>query len=210
MHAELTDGTIIELTQDCACLSHTGPHWLHMDELTREKNREALDRTSKMSAQDIDAVQAIQCRALFDHFAKVEIIRLDTKLREMTSRGIKRIIRPGQPLETTPDEPAEGPKPPSPQAPESPETPYQRRADGRPLYFSTDRAWQPIDQYALDAYGLIPEAKDGLFQDGRIGKDWWATPSRIIGWSRSTAFNCWSALVEFPDGHQVWTYPKTY
>lgn len=211
MHAESTNGTIIELTQDCACLTHTGPHWLHMDEFTQAKNRETLTRANEMAAQRLDAAQAIQCRALLDHFAKVEVLRLDDKTREMARRGIRRIIRPGQPLETTPDTEATEPEQPTkPQEPESPEAPYQRRDDGRPLYFSAKHTWQPVDQCALDAYGLIPEAKDGLFQDGRAGKDWWTVPSRVIGWSHSGTFNRWTAFVEFPDGYKVWTWPKTY
>lgn len=211
MHAELTNGTIIELVQDCQCLTHTGPHWLHMDEFTQAKNREMLARATSVSEQKLNATRAIQVHALLDHLARVEIVRLDGKFREITRRGIKRIIRPSQPREATPGiETAEPERPGRLQEPETPEAPYQRRADGHPLYYSADGTWEPMAQYALDHYGLIPEAKDGLFQDGRPDFDWWAKPSRVAGWAHSATFNRWTALVEFPNGHNVWTWPKTF
>lgn len=31
------------MNNDCGCIGHEGPHWLHMDKLWREMNRKLLD-----------------------------------------------------------------------------------------------------------------------------------------------------------------------
>ena len=73
--AKLVDGTIIELVKDCECVHHTGPHWLHLDDLDKRRARELLDQ---------GCTQA--------HII-VELERLDRKLFEMESRGIEEILR---------------------------------------------------------------------------------------------------------------------
>lgn len=78
---------------------------------------------------------------------------------------------------------------------------YQRTPTGYPV---------PGDQATVDAYGLIPEAIDGLFQDMRPGRATWERPKRIIHWQHSATFNRWSALVEFEDGYQTYTWPKLF
>lgn len=75
--AKLTDGTIIELVKDCECIHHSGPHWLHLDDLDKRRAKEFLDR---------GCVEA--CITL-------ELERLDRKLFELESRGIEKIIREG-------------------------------------------------------------------------------------------------------------------
>ena len=74
MKAELKNGEIIDLEKDCGCITHDGPHWLHMADMEKELN--APLRTSSPYA-----------------FASQEKYRLASKLREMESRGIVRIIR---------------------------------------------------------------------------------------------------------------------
>ena len=74
MKAELLTGEIVELPKDCGCVIHEGPHWLHMDDVRHDLNRRLLD-TSPMG------------------FAIEEQARLGDKLHEMTTRGIKRLIK---------------------------------------------------------------------------------------------------------------------
>ncbi len=74
MKAKLTDGTIIGLAKDCECITHSGPHWLHMDTLDKEQATEMLERGN---------VQG--------HIS-LELARLDRKLDEMISRGPEEIV----------------------------------------------------------------------------------------------------------------------
>ena len=41
--ARLTTGEIIELPKDCECITHEGPHWLHLDRIDRQRAAEALE-----------------------------------------------------------------------------------------------------------------------------------------------------------------------
>lgn len=38
--------------QDCGCLTHTGPHWKHMDRLDRERNQAMLERAQNTKGWD--------------------------------------------------------------------------------------------------------------------------------------------------------------
>ena len=33
----LTDGSIVRAEKDCSCVTHDGPHWLHMDDLDKKR-----------------------------------------------------------------------------------------------------------------------------------------------------------------------------
>lgn len=77
MRAELVDGSIVDLQKDCDCLTHDGPHWLHMDRVWHAMNRELLQP---------ETVQA------WDAFVKEDLARLQFKGREMERQGIKRLI----------------------------------------------------------------------------------------------------------------------
>lgn len=80
MKARLTDGTVIELVKDCGCLTHEGPHWLHMDDMYRRLNQPLRDRAL---AGDLLAVSAL---------ATEEIARLREKRHQMESRRIVEIF----------------------------------------------------------------------------------------------------------------------
>ncbi len=43
MNARLTTGEVINLPKDCTCITHDGPHWLHMDALHKRMNDALLD-----------------------------------------------------------------------------------------------------------------------------------------------------------------------
>lgn len=74
---KLKDGSIIEAVKDCECLFHEGPHWLHMDEIWREKNRNILANGG------LSAVLA---------YPREEFRRLESKNREMDALGIVETI----------------------------------------------------------------------------------------------------------------------
>lgn len=78
MRAELTNGETIELTKDCECVTHDGPHWLHMDRLWHDRNMQLLD--GEWSQQKAIAL------------ATVELQRLLKKGSNMHRLNIKRII----------------------------------------------------------------------------------------------------------------------
>lgn len=69
----------------------------------------------------------------------------------------------------------------------------QRGADGYPV---------GADKLLRDAYGQIPEAE--LFQHPHMAPQ---KPTQLVGWDWSVTFGRWSALVEFADGWQGFTYP---
>ncbi len=73
--AKLTTGEIIELVKDCDCVTHNGPHWLHTNDLWKERNRKLLEADS-----------------YYGHINE-EIARLNDKEYELVSRGIEEIIR---------------------------------------------------------------------------------------------------------------------
>lgn len=78
MKAELINGTIVELAKDCECLTHEGPHWIHMDRLWYERNMTLLD--GEWSQQKAFAL------------ASQELLRLTDKSKTMERLTIKRLI----------------------------------------------------------------------------------------------------------------------
>ena len=73
MKAILTTGNTIELIKNCGCVTHDGPHWLHMDVLTHRMNSELLENGF--------------VNGLLDN----EMRRLDEKARNMARLNIDRI-----------------------------------------------------------------------------------------------------------------------
>ena len=92
MKAETTTGAIIDLVQDCECITHTGPHWLHDDAITRAANLELLDYAERLAATAQTMADANYIYAVGARFAEVEIVRLDAKRREMQRLGIVRLV----------------------------------------------------------------------------------------------------------------------
>lgn len=82
IYAELEDGSIVELEKDCGCLTHDGPHWLHMNDLDR-----------KLIARDHEASAGGLSESVFQHFIKAETERLAERASHMRSRSIVRIVR---------------------------------------------------------------------------------------------------------------------
>ena len=78
MKARLANGQIITLEKDCGCIIHEGPHWLHMDEVSRKLNYQILERGGQFAGIA---------------FAREERVRLQNKERNMTTRNIVEIIR---------------------------------------------------------------------------------------------------------------------
>jgi TusA-related sulfurtransferase len=75
MQAKLESGEVIELVKDCECCTHSGPHWLHMNDLWKHRNSELLQQGS-----------------LQGHIEE-ELRRLAEKEHELVSRGIVEILR---------------------------------------------------------------------------------------------------------------------
>lgn len=65
--------------QDCDCITHAGPHWLHMDRLDRERTRRMLDQLDPTSPQ---------APALAGYIAAHEAERLRSKRAHMERAGI--------------------------------------------------------------------------------------------------------------------------
>lgn len=86
MKAVRQDGHTIELEKDCNCVTHEGPHWLHADELWRQKNRKLLE-----IANDASIELMRRYSALSGH-ATEEEARLDEKARMMKRHGIAELI----------------------------------------------------------------------------------------------------------------------
>lgn len=74
MKFKLQNGQIMAAKKDCNCVTHNGPHWIHMDDLDKELNKPLL-KSNPLG------------------FAINEKARLDRKLREMNSRQIVEILR---------------------------------------------------------------------------------------------------------------------
>jgi hypothetical protein len=63
-------------TKDCACLTHDGPHWQHMDTLDRQWNHELLEQTMRYKEDRNFAMFTV---TLHCH-AQAELRRLAEKL----------------------------------------------------------------------------------------------------------------------------------
>jgi len=74
VRAELTDGRVVSLIKDCACITHEGPCWLHTDQLHRMEQRRHLDAGN------------------WRGWLAVEGLRLREKIWAMQSRGIVRLL----------------------------------------------------------------------------------------------------------------------
>lgn len=79
--AELNDGTEIELEKDCGCITHEGPHWLHMDRLTHSLNIGMLP-----TEESTEGIAVAHC------FIESEIRRLAKKNENFERLNIKRIF----------------------------------------------------------------------------------------------------------------------
>ena len=89
MHARLTDESVVELTKDCGCVTHEGPHWLHYDHLIWAQNRRLLTRLQAQAAAPTDVgTWAVLC----DAYVREEMARLREKRQEMEQRGIVELL----------------------------------------------------------------------------------------------------------------------
>ena len=79
---QLKDGSIVEAKQDCGCVIHTGPHWVHMDEFDKARNLRMLE-----------AMGGHEDPIARERFAQYELIRLRAKKYNFELRNISRIIR---------------------------------------------------------------------------------------------------------------------
>jgi hypothetical protein len=82
--ARLKDGSVVALVKDCGCLTHEGPHWLHMDALDRER-ADAMLPPRGLRAEDID-------RQTLMGFIAAEVARLGEKRYQMLARGIEQLL----------------------------------------------------------------------------------------------------------------------
>jgi hypothetical protein len=73
----MADGTVREAVKDCDCLTHDGPHWIHMDNYWRGRNEELL------ALRDGLAVRG---------FIAEDMARLEAKANMMKYLGIEKII----------------------------------------------------------------------------------------------------------------------
>lgn len=84
MRLRLTDGRIVpaDSLHDCGCITHSGPHWLHMDQMWKQANAELKARGTTLALMG---------------FIQEEQARLAEKLQQMTVNGVAEVL---------PDEPA--------------------------------------------------------------------------------------------------------
>lgn len=87
-YARLANGAIVELRKDCECMTHKGPHWLHMDYLDR------------LAAQKLfmDCRSSRTPAVCYDAYIREELTRVRAKRQEMTQQGIEELLweRPEQ------------------------------------------------------------------------------------------------------------------
>jgi hypothetical protein len=77
--------------QDCGCVTHTVPHWLHADALWRAANRRILDDLKAVAANAKTRTDYDRAIALRHAFATEDLARVREKLAAMRSRGIEQI-----------------------------------------------------------------------------------------------------------------------
>jgi len=77
MKAELENGTIVDLEKECGCITHEGPHWIHMDKMDRERNKKLLMIGGDLATRG---------------FLIEDLERVKQKRRNMELRKIRRLI----------------------------------------------------------------------------------------------------------------------
>lgn len=77
MKLRLTGGAVVVAVKDCECVTHEGPHWIHMDALWHERNRELLKKGSYLALLG---------------FTKEEAARLKQKQHDMASYHVSEIL----------------------------------------------------------------------------------------------------------------------
>lgn len=97
MRALLTNGEIVELAKDCNCITHEGPHWLHMSQIDKELNHKVLPRLqeteSRIQRGEADYQEAQWYGIALNQLAKAEARRLGELARHYERLGITRIFR---------------------------------------------------------------------------------------------------------------------
>lgn len=97
MRARLINGQIVELAQDCECVTHDGPHWLHMSQVDRLLNYKILPRIQEMEERlksgDADCHDAAWYEQAVVQLAQAERMRLGALRRKYESLGIVEIMR---------------------------------------------------------------------------------------------------------------------
>lgn len=71
--ARLISGEVVRLSKECDCLTHTGPHWQHVDQLWKESNRRLLELSPL-------------------GFAREESARLQELLHTFQTEGIAKLL----------------------------------------------------------------------------------------------------------------------
>lgn len=75
------------LERDCDCVTHTNPHWLHMNDFDWSANLNLLEKAvSMVASKHVDYIEAFMRR-----FCELEARRLQEKAHYMTLYGIERI-----------------------------------------------------------------------------------------------------------------------
>ncbi|MGE5584433.1 MAG: hypothetical protein ACM309_02685 [Bacillota bacterium] len=72
------------LAKECDCVTHDGPHWLHMDRLWHKKNRQLLQEANRL-AEHGERMGAV---LLMEAFCTQELARLQEKECQMRLRGL--------------------------------------------------------------------------------------------------------------------------
>jgi hypothetical protein len=78
LRAITKEAKVVELEQDCNCILHIGPHWIHMDNVDRRMNAKMAPRLENPDDAPL-AAEAI---------AREEMARLKLKGRNLNSQGL--------------------------------------------------------------------------------------------------------------------------
>ena len=97
VRALMDDGKIVDLVKECACLTHGGSHWLHVNQLRRQANIELLEIEARSYNPEKEWI-----RPPFLGYFVAERARLEELAYQMHKRGVKRFLDPvpGEPQAT--------------------------------------------------------------------------------------------------------------
>lgn len=77
--------------KDCRCVTHDGPHWLHMDEMERGQASALLARVRERTQSPLDIFDGAVLTGAMREIAEMEERRLSAKLAKMQALGIDSI-----------------------------------------------------------------------------------------------------------------------
>jgi hypothetical protein len=93
MKVRLTDGSVVDLPKDCNCVTHEGPHALHMLEMDRQRLTSEAAEIERYAKLPMSPQAAAHLRLRMQRHAEKQLARLREKRLYMQANRISEILK---------------------------------------------------------------------------------------------------------------------